>query len=474
MHFLDRLDTAVRTRLLNAGRTRRLDPGQLLIRRGERGGDIFLVQEGSFEVVDTRSSPEVVFEVVGAGSVLGEISFLDAAPRSADVRATGVAVVRVWDFEGLHRVLESDPALAAPFFRALAETSVERLRSLATSASLGGLGPAKAPAGLGGADGDQARAIASRVQGLWLEADVRLRRDAMDAEAEGEVRAGFALLLQEATAWLRSFSVAEAAAEAGASLSRELRPYLARSELAQLCLDPPAGRSGHPRQLAHVLLADATGDDALGRTLDACILALPTCAALRARASIARTVVEEALPEGRPPRILLVNATGGALLASLIARLARGGAVIHAMDGSREALAFLDAGIPARPASVELKLLQQDLGALVLGRAPLSDSAHDVIVLDSLVDYLPDRLVASLLSWASGSLAPGGSVVITGLAPSPDAALFDHVLRWPIVRRSGRQLCELAEAVGFDAVATLGRSTSRAPAVVVVAQRKGH
>ena len=334
--------------------------------------------------------------------------------------ATGVAVVRVWDFEGLHRVLESDPALAAPFFRALAETSVERLRSLATSASLGGLGPAKAPAGLGGAEGDQARAIASRVQGLWLEADVRLRRDAMDAEAEGEVRAGFALLLQEATAWLRSFSVAEAAAEAGASLSRELRPYLARSELAQLCLDPPAGRSGHPRQLAHVLLADATGDDALGRTLDACILALPTCAALRARASIARTVVEEALPEGRPPRILLVNATRAPGVADR--PVGAGGAVIHAMDGSREALAFLDAGIPARPASVELKLLQQDLGALVLGCAPLSDSVHDVIVLD-FVDYLPDRLVASLLSWASGSLAPGGAVVITARAVAGRGAL---------------------------------------------------
>ena len=68
MQFLDRFDGATRQRMMAAGRCIQLDPGSLLIQRGAKGGDIYLVEKGSFEVVDRRSSPEVVLAVVGQGS----------------------------------------------------------------------------------------------------------------------------------------------------------------------------------------------------------------------------------------------------------------------------------------------------------------------------------------------------------------------------------------------------------------------
>ena len=257
------------------------------------------------------------------------------------------------------------------------------------------------------------------------------------------------MLLQEGSAWLRSFSDSDAAAAAGLCLSQELRPYLMRSEFAQLSLDPPAGRTGHPRQLAHVLLNRPQGDDGLGEALDGCLLALPTAVALRERMELAAEAVSQGLPTNRAGRLMLVNATGAALLTGLVSDLARLGADALVVDGSREALAFVDAGLPSRPSSVRLKLVQQDLGELVLGLRPEGFGSQDVVVLDSLIDYLPDRLVASLLAWAHGHLADGGLAILTGLAPSPDAGLFDHLLRWPMVRRSARELAGLVEASGL-------------------------
>ena len=89
-----------------AGRSVELARGEYLLRRGERGGDIYLVEEGTLEVVDTRSSTEVVISLVGPGAVVGEMAFIDEAPRNADVRAAGPAVCRHWEHDLLMRVLE--------------------------------------------------------------------------------------------------------------------------------------------------------------------------------------------------------------------------------------------------------------------------------------------------------------------------------------------------------------------------------
>ncbi|MCA9567875.1 MAG: cyclic nucleotide-binding domain-containing protein, partial [Myxococcales bacterium] len=70
--------------------------GEYLLRKGEPGGDLFLLREGTLEAVDTRSSPEVILAVMTAGKVVGELSFLDGSPRSMDVRVAEDAKVLRW------------------------------------------------------------------------------------------------------------------------------------------------------------------------------------------------------------------------------------------------------------------------------------------------------------------------------------------------------------------------------------------
>ncbi len=71
---------------------------------------------------------EGAFKTIDAPSVLGELAFFDAQPRSATLDAvTDVEVVRL-DVAAFDRLLEHEPALAHAMLRDLARILALRLR----------------------------------------------------------------------------------------------------------------------------------------------------------------------------------------------------------------------------------------------------------------------------------------------------------------------------------------------------------
>jgi CRP/FNR family cyclic AMP-dependent transcriptional regulator len=73
---------------------------------GEIGDEIFIVMEGTVEIIvnSGRKTPKVVIHL-GVGQLIGEMSLVDRGPRSATVRAiedpTIVQVIRHQDFHTL-------------------------------------------------------------------------------------------------------------------------------------------------------------------------------------------------------------------------------------------------------------------------------------------------------------------------------------------------------------------------------------
>ena len=65
---------------------------------------------------------------LGPGEILGEISFVDSRPTSADVTAVGEATVGAVAVDVLERKLARDPAFAARFYKAIAVALADRLR----------------------------------------------------------------------------------------------------------------------------------------------------------------------------------------------------------------------------------------------------------------------------------------------------------------------------------------------------------
>lgn len=89
------------------------DPGQVVFKRGDPGGSIFIVVAGAVEIfVEDTVGQRVVFETAKAGDFFGELSLLDGDPRSASaVAIEGTRAVRL-DRNDLELLFKRHPTSA--------------------------------------------------------------------------------------------------------------------------------------------------------------------------------------------------------------------------------------------------------------------------------------------------------------------------------------------------------------------------
>ena len=66
---------------------KRYPKGEVFIRKGDTGLGMYLIVSGNVEVFDTRDGGRVTLATLEAGKVVGEMSLMDARPRSAYVEA---------------------------------------------------------------------------------------------------------------------------------------------------------------------------------------------------------------------------------------------------------------------------------------------------------------------------------------------------------------------------------------------------
>lgn len=86
--FLESLSDGDREALLSLGRRQEWAPGGVLIRTGEPGDSAIVLLAGLVKIHKMATGgEEVLFSIAGAGDLLGEISTIRVAPRSATVTA---------------------------------------------------------------------------------------------------------------------------------------------------------------------------------------------------------------------------------------------------------------------------------------------------------------------------------------------------------------------------------------------------
>lgn len=110
-------------RLAQQARRELYDHGEKLVREGEQGDSLFVVDTGRALV--TRSGPTgattaIELAVLGPGDFFGEMSLLTGEPRSATVSADGSCTVLVLAKDAMEPLVKEDPELAAALSRVLA------------------------------------------------------------------------------------------------------------------------------------------------------------------------------------------------------------------------------------------------------------------------------------------------------------------------------------------------------------------
>lgn len=449
MNFLDLFSDPHREVFMAAGQVGVLEENEYLIRRGEPGGDVYLLEEGTLDVVDTRTTPEVILAVLEKGAVVGEMSFLDDAPRSADVRASSAVRYRRWAQADLKEQLNRNLGLSSDFYRAVASMASLRNRRITSHAVRGAI--SSVHGGGGGLNGvrQEAKAVADQVKEGLLTLDTALRFNPGDAIARQQMRVTMDRFQEQVRELFLAHPDPDVALEGARILRREVHPYLVRSSLAERCVRRSLGHAGTAEVLAHIFVDAAAGDGLAGELLDRWFLDRPMFRALKNnRAPLVKMLVP-LLPTHRKRHILLINAGTGSLVASINPQIATIPSVVTVMDQSRDALVFVDSGMTVRPRSVELRTMQENLGAFARGRSSQKISRQDAVILHGLLEYLPDRLVVSMFRHIRSLLSAEGVVLVAALGPSDDSALLDRLLDWPTIRRTKDHLVVLMEAAGF-------------------------
>jgi CRP-like cAMP-binding protein len=95
--------------------------GETIVRQGEIGECMFVIQEGEVEVVRETDGDDVRLAVLGVGDFFGEMAILEQEVRSATVRALGEARALAVDKKTFHHRLRNDPTIALRILQGMSQ-----------------------------------------------------------------------------------------------------------------------------------------------------------------------------------------------------------------------------------------------------------------------------------------------------------------------------------------------------------------
>jgi CRP-like cAMP-binding protein len=105
--------------------------GEVILRKGEAGDYMFVIQDGQVEILGEFEGQEVRLAVGQAGEVIGEMAIFERQTRSATVRALGKARVLTIDEKTFLRYVHQDPSLAYQLLKMMSNR-VRKLNSQLT------------------------------------------------------------------------------------------------------------------------------------------------------------------------------------------------------------------------------------------------------------------------------------------------------------------------------------------------------
>jgi CRP-like cAMP-binding protein len=144
----DYLSTAEIEELLRHLPPRTVTAGDVLLREGEKSENAYLLWEGTLKVVLGSDDDAIDIGSIQAGTLVGEISFLDGGPASATVRATSDATLLTLSRTELETLRKAHPRIATSLLRALCKSLAARVRGASAALDrLRGVEPAQKKGG---------------------------------------------------------------------------------------------------------------------------------------------------------------------------------------------------------------------------------------------------------------------------------------------------------------------------------------
>ena len=104
-------------------------PGEDIVTEGEIGECMYVIQQGTAEVIRTESGVPTVVDTIHAGELFGEMAIVEQTVRSSTVRARDTVRAITIDRRTFLRRIQEDPSLAM----SVLEVLCHRVRNLDTT-----------------------------------------------------------------------------------------------------------------------------------------------------------------------------------------------------------------------------------------------------------------------------------------------------------------------------------------------------
>jgi CRP-like cAMP-binding protein len=130
-HFFAEFPRAALEELISSTAVRSFFPADVIVREGDSGRSLFLIEEGEVEVqTQDPSGRPLVLAQLGAGTFFGEVAVLTGRPRTATIVATSTVTVIEISRDDLDRIAAQHPKVREVlqrFYEKRAQATVEAM-----------------------------------------------------------------------------------------------------------------------------------------------------------------------------------------------------------------------------------------------------------------------------------------------------------------------------------------------------------
>jgi CRP-like cAMP-binding protein len=104
--------------------------GDYVFHEGDIGRDLLVISDGYLDVYNRAKGPDQPIATLGPNSLIGELAFLDAGPRTFSIRAITDGVAYALTTEAFENLAKKKPDLAMRLLRDISEILANRFRGL--------------------------------------------------------------------------------------------------------------------------------------------------------------------------------------------------------------------------------------------------------------------------------------------------------------------------------------------------------
>jgi len=422
----------------------------LLVREDEPSDSIFFIADGLFEVyVFGGLMGQIKVGQLGAGEVIGEISWLDRKPVSASVRAAETSSVIALSTAMLDRKLADDAGFAARFLRGIATLTAERLRKTTAQVRRAEWAAGERKPTSGSAEGNGVLDRIAQLKGLIAEAEQSAAGTAASIPQDLATRVRKAFAELEGGVALHG---AKRAASLADVLQAELLPPFRLSPIADRLYAKPRGYGGDFQTIELIYDGSRADPGSVAALIDSCVLDLAALKAVRNRRRLlAAEILSSCAATSGPVHIASLACGPAREVFDALAKVSDSSRVsVSCIDIDREALGRVDTLREQHKVGDRVRTHHGNLIYLATGQQELELAPQDFIYSANLIDYLSDEVATTLINWIYDRLRPGGRVLLGNFHPrNPTRGLMDHVLEWRLTHRDEVAMSRLLQGSKF-------------------------